>query len=81
MEVRYGDSPSKFGPGVIIEMTGNEVARAVDTWLVAHGIHTSGPRTVTINSALCDEGQVYVDPSGFVIADGIKFSGRGPEKE
>lgn len=77
MLVRKGDGTTKYGPGVMIELEGDEVARAIDAYLVAHGIHVSGPRTITINSELCQDCEVYVDPSGFVIADGEKHSGRG----
>jgi hypothetical protein len=78
MRVKYGDGPTEYGPGVSIELTGDEVATAIDAYLVAHGIHVDGPRTITVNGKLCREGNVYVDPSGFVIADGEEFSGRGP---
>ena len=77
MQVKYGKGTTQFGPGVSIELSGDEVATAIDAWLVAHGVHVQGPRTVTINGDLCTDGHVYVDPSGFVIADGSKFSGRG----
>jgi hypothetical protein len=63
---------------VSIELTGDEVATAIDAYLVAHRIHVSGPRTVRVNGELCSYGRVYVDPSGFAIADGTRFSGRGP---
>lgn len=77
-EVRKGDGRTEFGPGVSIELTGDEVATAIDAFLVSHGIHVSGPRTVTVNGGdPCDFGEVYVDPSGFVIANGEKYSGRG----
>ena len=79
MEVKYGEGTSEFGPGVAIEMSGDEVASAVDAYLVAHGIHVSGPRTVTVNGGLCSVGRVRVDASGFVIAGGERFSGRGPD--
>jgi len=79
MEVKYGDGPTEFGPGVSIELTGAEVAIAIDAWLVAHGVYVSGPCTVTVNGARCDSGHVYVDPSGFVVAAGKRFSGRGSE--
>ncbi len=36
MEVKYGDGQTKLGPGVVIEMTGDEVATAIDAYLVAH---------------------------------------------
>lgn len=77
MKVRRGDGRTVYGPGVAIELTGAEVATAIDAYLVAHGVHVSGPRTVTVNGELCEEGQVYVDPSGFVIHDGKQTSGRG----
>lgn len=77
MEVNHGAAETSYGPGVSIELTGDEVATAIDAWLVAHGVHVSGPRTVTVNGALCDVGNIYVDPSGFVVADGVRFSGRG----
>jgi hypothetical protein len=78
MRVKHGRGTSEFGPGVAVEMTGDEVAVAIDAYLVAHGIHVDGPRTITVNGELCDRGEVYVDPSGFVIdADGRKLSGRG----
>lgn len=77
MEVNHGAAKTSYGPGVSIELTGDEVATAIDAWLVAHGVHVSGPRTVTVNGALCDVGNIDVDPSGFVVADGVRFSGRG----
>ena len=77
MMIRHGEDHTGFGPGVVVELSGDEIATAIDAWLVAHGIHVDGPRTVTVNGALCKHGQVYVDPSGFVISAGVKFSGRG----
>jgi hypothetical protein len=77
MIVKHGKGRTEYGPGVSIELTGAEVATAIDAWLVAHNIYVNGPRTVTVNDELCKSGHVYVDPSGFVIADGVKISGRG----
>lgn len=77
MKVRHGDGKTVFGPGVVIELTGDEVALAIDAYLVAHGIHVSGARTVTVNEERCDAGEVYVDPSGFVVFEGRRISGRG----
>lgn len=78
MIVKHGNGTTEYGPGVSIEMTGDEVATAIDAYLVAHGIYVDGPRTITVNGALCESGEVYVDPSGFAIANGVKYSGRGP---
>ena len=75
--VKLGNGRTEFGPGVEITLTGDEVATAIDAFLVAHGVHVSGPRTIRVNSQLCEAGSIYIDPSGFVVADGRKFSGRG----
>ncbi len=77
MKVAYGDGTTVFGPGVQIRLTGNEVAAAIDAYLVAHGVHVSGPRTIAVNGELCGDGLVYVDPSGVVISGGVKFRGDG----
>lgn len=79
MKVSYGKGKTKYGPGVLIELTGDEIAHAIRTYLVAHDIYIKGPSTVTIGGELCKEGQVYVDPSGSVVAKGKCFSGRGKD--
>jgi hypothetical protein len=79
MIVKRGDGRTEYGPGVSIELTDDEVARAIDAWLVALGVCVSGPRTITVNGELCKSGRIYVDPSGFVIANGMKVLGRGDD--
>ncbi len=80
MKIDYGQGTTEYGPGVLIQLDGNEVATAIDAYLVARNVYVSGPRTVRVNGKLCKEGQIYVDPSGVVIADGEKLSGRGPRR-
>ena len=77
MEVKFGEGKTEYGPGVSIDLTGDEVATAIDSYLVAHGIHVSGARTITVSGELCQTGRVYVDPSGFVMTGGKRFTGRG----
>lgn len=77
MKISFGNGTTEYGPGVDIVLTGAEVATAIGTWLVAHNVHINGPRTITVNGDMCEKGNVYVDPSGFVVSDGEKFSGRG----
>lgn len=78
MRISYGKGPTEYGPGVDIKLTGDEVATAIDAYLVARGVHVDGPRTVTVNGKLCKAGRVYVDPEGFVITPaGKKLRGRG----
>lgn len=78
MQVKYGEGKTVYGPGVSIEMSGDELALAVMTWLMAQDVHVFGARTVTVNGELCERSRVYVDPSGFVMTDGERMDGRGP---
>jgi len=71
----------KHGAGVLISLSGKDVARAIDSYLVAHGIIVDGPRTVRVNNQLCEIGRVYVDSSGAVIKKGKRFAGWGNEGE
>lgn len=80
MNIQFGKEKTKYGTGVQIELTGDEVAVAMDAYLVAHGIYVDGARTVTVNGELCEKGEVYVDPSGYVIAYGEKWTGRGTKE-
>jgi hypothetical protein len=79
MKVKHGNDKTEYGPGVRIELAGDELATAIAAYLVAHGVHVDGPRTIYVNDELCgDVGcEVYVDPVGFVIANGTRFCGNG----
>ena len=77
IEIKRGESTIEYGPGIGIYIDGEDVARAIVAYLVAHGIHVSGPCSVKVGGQLCGFGEVYVDPSGFVIFKGQKISGRG----
>lgn len=67
------------GTGVLITLTGDELARAIDAFLVSHGVMTRGPRTIRANGELCEHASIFVDPSGFVIENGTMI--RGGESE
>lgn len=77
MNIQFGNRSTEFGTGVEITLTGDEVATAIDAYLVAHNIYVKGARTIRVNGELCEYGEIYVDPSGRVIADGKGWSGRG----
>ena len=77
MNIKLGNGKTEYGKGVDIELSGEEVARAIDAYLVSLGVHVDGARTITVNGELCESGKVYVDPSVFVVSYGVKFSGRG----
>lgn len=77
MEVKFGNGPTKYGPGIEINLSGDEVAVAIDAYLVAHGVNVFGARTITVNGELCELGNIYVDPSGFVMHEGQRLNGNG----
>lgn len=78
MEIEYGKGSTEYGPGVQINLTGDEVAVAIHEYLKSKCVDIVGPRTIRVNGNLCESGAVYVDPSGFVVQNKRKWSGRGP---
>ena len=62
-----------IGTGVEILLTGEEVATAIESYLVARGVVIRGARTIRVNGDLCADGRIYVDPAGFVIFKGKKL--------
>lgn len=58
---------TEYGRGVSIILTGDEVATAIDSYLVSRNVVVRGPRTITMEGELLKETRVYVDPSGSVI--------------
>ncbi len=77
MRIEHGQGTTQYGPGIDIHLDRNEVAIAIDSWLLGQSVYVNGARTVLFNpDRSC---RVYVDPSGYVIQDGEKISGRGPE--
>ena len=77
MNIKHGKGRTQYGPGVDISLTGDEVDTAIAAYLTAHKVYVSGPRTVTVNGKPIELGEVYVDPSGFVVSEGETISGRG----
>lgn len=77
--VSIAKGTSEYGPGVRITLDGNAVARAIDHWLHAQGIYITGSRTISLDGELLQDrdAHIYVDPSGFVMAGGKRFNGRG----
>lgn len=76
MNIEKGIGNSELGPGIAIQLTGDEVASAIESYLVAHNVYVNGPRTITVNNELCKFGFIYVDPMGNVIHNGQRHSGR-----
>lgn len=78
MNIKFGNGQTEFGPGVEINLTGDEIAQAVSDYVKSKGVDVNGPRTIKVNGDLCKEGSVYVDPSGYVVYYENRWSGRGP---
>ena len=63
----------------LIELDGEDIALAIESWLLARNVRIRGPRTIRVNGELCGSGLVYVDPSGSVsLGNRQELSGRGP---
>ena len=73
MIITQGDGKTRFGRFVQIDLSDDELLTAIEVFLVAHAVNVLGPRTVTVNGERCKGAKVYVDPSGSVLANGIKL--------
>lgn len=71
--MKFISDNTSYGVGVMIVLTGEEVATAISAWLVAKRVTVCGPRTITVNGDLCDSGKIHVDPSGYVLRKGVKI--------
>ena len=82
MKIKKGKGTSEYGKGVNIVLSGDELALAINSWLHAKGVYTSGPVTTRVNDGeQCFGATVYVDPSGSVIKNGTRYLGRTGKKE
>ena len=80
MKIQFGNGRTEYGPGVQIDLTGDEVALAISAYLVGRDVHVDGARTIRINGQLIENGGVYVDPGACVVADGVRWTGRGTKE-
>ena len=81
MKIKKGKGITEFGTGINIELTGDELAHAIYTFLYAKDVHINGSATVTVNGEKCKSASIYVDPSGYVIKKGGMINGRTGKKE
>ena len=77
MNIQFGNGRTKYGPGVQIDLTGEEVATAIYAYLMAHNVVIIGAATITVNGELIEQGSMYVDPSAKVISNGEGWDGKG----
>ena len=77
MEIKYGKGKTEYGPGVEIILSDEEVATAIEAFLVSHDVNIEGPRTIRINGDKIQSGYVYIDPAGSIVYRGVRYSGRG----
>ena len=81
MKVKKGKGTSEFGTGIKIELTGDELAHAIDMFLYYKKVYVDGARTIRVNGERCDSASIYVDPSGSLMKKGVRISGRTGKKE
>ena len=74
MKIGKGDSAGIYSEGTVIELTGDEVALAIDSWVYSQGVVIDGARTVRVNEVNIESAYIYVDPSGRVIKRGEVLS-------
>ena len=55
MKIDYGSGPTIYGPGINISLSGNEIAKAIDLYLLSHNVIVRGPRTIKYNGELLNE--------------------------
>ncbi len=77
MKINYGIGTTHYGPGISIDLTGDEVVTAIEQYLKSMNVVIDGPRTIKVNNESCKKGQVYVDPSGSVTFGTQIFNGSG----
>lgn len=82
MKIQSGDPRphSAYGPGILILLTSDEVAAAIDLWLESKGVEIHGPRTTKVGGKVNYDATIYVDPQGDVTAK-VRYSGRTGEIE
>ena len=81
MKIKKGKGTSECGAGIDIQITGNELAHAIHTFLYSKNVYIDGASTVRVNGEMCESASVYVDPSGSVIKNGVRRNGRTGKKE
>jgi hypothetical protein len=82
MKIKYGNGKTKYGPGVSIKLSGDELAEAVDLYLYAKNVYVLGPRTIRYKEKLLeDDCHVYVDPAGKVVTRRKEWLGQGPDQK
>lgn len=77
MKIRHGDGQTDHGPGVLIELSAEEVVLAIHAWLIDNRIGIEGPRTVKVNGGVVQHASVYVEPSGKVYTPTGPLMGHG----
>ena len=77
MDISFGTGTTKYGTGVQIDLTGEEVATAIYAYLMAHNVVIDGCATIKVNDERIKDCYIYVDPSGRVIANGEGWNGKG----
>ena len=81
MKISQPKPLTKYGSGVLIELDDHDLATAIEAFLAFKGVYIRGARTITVNGELCENAEVFIDPSGEVThnkrSKSKHYSGRG----
>jgi len=77
IEISFGEGTTKYGTGVQIDISAQDVWLAILAYLTAHDVHITGAMTLTVNGQRIEHCGIYIDPSGRVVANGIGWNGKG----
>ena len=58
---------------VTIHLDGNEIATAIDAYLLSQKVYVSGPRTITANDTILSDVNAKVLVEGSVVSDGVRI--------
>ena len=79
MKARFGDGTTEFGPGVVIEMSGQDVADLIFAGLEDRGgTKIGGPRMLRINGQEVSGGEIEIPYPGVALCGSTLFRASGP---
>lgn len=77
INIKFGEDKTGFGPGVYVNLDEEDVWKAVQSYLMAHDVIIFGSQTHLDLKPV----SIYVDPTGNVMNDGTRYTGRGEIEE
>jgi len=79
MEISLGNGKTKYGTGVQIDLTGEDLTNAIYQYLEKNDVYVDGAATIRVDGELCRDitAGMYVDPSANVTHLNKRYLGSG----